>query len=145
MPITEPARHRLYQRLEEILGTEGADTLMEHLPPVGWADVATMAALEHQGSLTGARIDALDTRLTAQIREVDQRLSAKIDELDHRLTARIDELDHRLSARIEVSEAHVRAEIADLRGAMERAMRLNFVAVVAFLGTLMTILTLVTA
>ncbi len=134
MPITEPARHRLYQRLEEILGTEGADTLMEHLPPVGWADVATMAALEHQGSLTGARIDALDTRLTAQIREVDQRLSAKIDELDHRL-----------SARIEVSEANVRAEIADLRGAMERAMRLNFVAVVAFLGTLMTILTLVTA
>jgi hypothetical protein len=39
--ITEDARHRLYQRLEEVLGEEQATTLMEHLPPVGWADVAT--------------------------------------------------------------------------------------------------------
>jgi hypothetical protein len=41
MAIDEASRHRLFQRLEEVLGTDEAATLMEHLPPVGWADVAT--------------------------------------------------------------------------------------------------------
>jgi len=44
--ITEQNRHQLYQRLEEVLGREQAATLMEHLPPVGWADVATKRDLE---------------------------------------------------------------------------------------------------
>ena len=47
MAITEDARHRLYQRLEEVLGPEEAATLMEHLPPVGWADVATTRDLDN--------------------------------------------------------------------------------------------------
>ena len=41
MAITEESRHRMYERLEEVLGRDQAATLMEHLPPVGWADVAT--------------------------------------------------------------------------------------------------------
>lgn len=41
MPVTEEKRHRLYRRLEEVLGSEEATTMMELVPPVGWADVAT--------------------------------------------------------------------------------------------------------
>ena len=37
----------MYLKLEEILGAEEAETLMEHLPPVGWADVATKRDLDH--------------------------------------------------------------------------------------------------
>ena len=47
MTIREHDRHRMYQRLEEVLGSEEATTLMEHLPPVGWADVATTRDLDH--------------------------------------------------------------------------------------------------
>ncbi|HYD10266.1 MAG TPA: hypothetical protein VEA78_09190 [Acidimicrobiales bacterium] len=47
MAITEQDRHRTYQRLEQVLGSEEATTLMEHLPPVGWADVATKRDLDH--------------------------------------------------------------------------------------------------
>lgn len=47
MAITEHDRHRMYQRLEQVLGPEEASTLMEHLPPVGWADVATKRDLDH--------------------------------------------------------------------------------------------------
>lgn len=56
--LPERSRHELYRRLEEVLGPEAATTLIEHLPPVGWADVATghdLARLEQR----------IDQRLTA--------------------------------------------------------------------------------
>lgn len=49
MAITEEQRHELSTKAEEVLGEANAETLMSHLPPVGWADVATkhdLAALE---------------------------------------------------------------------------------------------------
>ena len=51
MALDERARHELFLRLEEALGPESAETLMEMLPPVGWADIATkrdLDALRHQ-------------------------------------------------------------------------------------------------
>jgi hypothetical protein len=41
MAVDERARHELFLRVERELGPEAAETLMEMLPPVGWADVAT--------------------------------------------------------------------------------------------------------
>jgi hypothetical protein len=41
MAVTEESRHRMYQRLEEVMGHEEATTLMDHLPPLGWPDLAT--------------------------------------------------------------------------------------------------------
>jgi len=51
MALDERARHELFLRLEQALGPKSAETLMELLPPVGWADVATkrdLDALRHQ-------------------------------------------------------------------------------------------------
>ena len=58
MAIDERARYEMYLGLEQTLGTQVADALMEHLPPVGWADVATkhdLAAFEQRLEL---KIDA---------------------------------------------------------------------------------------
>ena len=52
MAITEDQRHDLYEGLIELLGREKATTLMEHLPPVGWADVATKRDLDHQSTVS---------------------------------------------------------------------------------------------
>ncbi len=76
MAVDEQARHELYNQLVEALGSDHARTLMEHLPPVGWADVATrrdvdaaLLALRHE--LTGAIHEAvadLRSEINAQTR-----------------------------------------------------------------------------
>lgn len=47
MTISDQSRHDLHRRLAEVLGHDEAATLMEHLPLVGWADVATKRDLDH--------------------------------------------------------------------------------------------------
>ena len=47
MSITEASRFQLRTAIGQILDEEAADTLMELLPPVGWADVATKTDLQH--------------------------------------------------------------------------------------------------
>ncbi|HEX2737104.1 MAG TPA: hypothetical protein VHP57_03100 [Acidimicrobiia bacterium] len=65
MSVDERRRHEMYLKLEEVLGSQDAATLMEHLPPSGWADLVTNQSL-------GLRLDALDLRLEA----TEQRIRA---------------------------------------------------------------------
>jgi hypothetical protein len=65
MSVDERRRHEMYLKLEEVLGSQDAATLMEHLPPSGWADLVTNHSL-------GLRLDALDLRLEA----TEQRIRA---------------------------------------------------------------------
>ena len=46
--IDELSRHKLFTKLEDILGTEDAAVLIEHLPPVGWGDIATKQDLRSE-------------------------------------------------------------------------------------------------
>lgn len=64
MPIEERERHRLHERLDEVLGPEEAVTLMSHLPPVGWGDVARRSDLDQLES----RFDAALHRELGQVR-----------------------------------------------------------------------------
>ena len=84
MAISEESRHHLYQRLEQVLGPDEATVLMEHLPPVGWADVATKRDLD----VLGMRFDRMDERFT----DVDRRLT----EMDRRWDERFAHVDRRL-------------------------------------------------
>ena len=63
MQIDERTRREMYEQLEAVLGTQTADALMEHLPPVGWAEVAT------KSDLAAMRVDieALEYRVLAQM------------------------------------------------------------------------------
>ena len=48
MTISERDRHEMHTALRQAIGESEADTLMEHLPPVGWADVVTKRDLEQE-------------------------------------------------------------------------------------------------
>jgi len=62
MAVSEEARHRLYQRLEEVLGLENANTMMASIPPVAWAEVATKADLDDLAARMATTGDVAELR-----------------------------------------------------------------------------------
>ena len=91
MVVDERSRHELYRRLEEVLGPDAATTLIEHLPGVGWADVATrhdLAGLEQ-------RIDLRFERVEESIRAAKSELRATFE---HELRAQSSTFGHELRA-----------------------------------------------
>jgi len=82
MAISEQSRHELHTKLEETVGQRAATTLMEHLPPVGWADVATKQDLAQMEERLALRFEAIDLRFEAvdqRFDHVDQRTATKED------------------------------------------------------------------
>lgn len=55
--IRDAARTDLHNRVRDVLGEQEGDTLMAHLPPVGWADVATKKDIEHLRLATKADME----------------------------------------------------------------------------------------
>lgn len=91
MVVDERSRHELYRRLEEVLGPDAATTLIEHLPPVGWADVATktdLAGLEQRMDLRFARVEGRFDSIDERFNAVNERFTA----MDDRITAATSDL-----------------------------------------------------
>ena len=91
MAISEESRHHLYKRLEQVLGTREATVLMEHLPPVGWADVATKRDLDAFEERTVMRLDQVERRLDHHDFQF-QRLEAKLDDLGRETRTAADQM-----------------------------------------------------
>ncbi len=91
MAVDEGSRHKLHTRLEEVLGTEEAAVLMEHLPPVGWADVATKRDLDQLAVATKRDLDqqtiAIQRELHLTVDAVKQEFDLKLDGLKQELLA----------------------------------------------------------
>ena len=94
MSITEASRFHLRTAIGLILSEEAADTLMELLPPVGWADVATKTDLHYlNGDIQNLRnelksdIDSLRNELKSDIQSLRNEL--KGDMLNLQLTIEV--------------------------------------------------------
>ena len=77
MSITEASRFQLRTAIGQILSEEAADTLMELLPPVGWADVATKTDLQHLRDELKSDIHSLRNELKGDIQNL--RVATKTD------------------------------------------------------------------
>ena len=84
MTISETARLDMLSGLRTHVGEAVANTLMEHLPPGGWYDVAR----------TGD-IDRIEIRLN-RLEDRFDKLEARIDKLEARLDDRIGKLEERI-------------------------------------------------
>lgn len=79
--IDEGARFALHRRLSEVLGEDPAVTLMSHLPPSGWSDVATrhdIARLEERIGRLDERMDRLEARFAPFEQHVDERIQGAL-------------------------------------------------------------------
>ena len=118
MVVDEQSRHKLYRRLEEVLGPEEATTLIEHFPPVGWADVATkhdLVALEQRIDLRFDRVDDRFKVIDDRFKVIDDRFKVvdeKFTRLEESLGWRFDGLDDR-----------IKAATSDLRATFEHELR----------------------
>jgi hypothetical protein len=96
MAIDERSRHSLFLKLEQVLGPEEATTLIEYLPPVGWADVATKTDLDHLRAATKAD---MDHHRAATKQDIDQLRVATKKDMDHlgeRFETRLEATEHKL-------------------------------------------------
>ena len=126
MAMSEETRHRLHVRLEEVLGREEANALMEHLPPVGWADVATKRDLDMLAATTRSDIDKLGTELRGEIANLRAELKGDIAGL-RTGTAN-------LRAELKGDIANLRAELKGDLQALTFRLIMVMVALMAALG-----------
>lgn len=72
MSMTEARRTEMHIGLRESLGPRVADSLMEHLPPSGWADVARQSEMNLRFEMADRRFEEIDRRFEG----VDKRFDA---------------------------------------------------------------------
>ena len=109
MSITDRQRLKLLRTLETVIGPEDASTLMDHLPPVTWANVATV----HHVSAIG---DQTTKTLRSEMQVLSTQLRSEMNEL-------------RVELRSEIA-----GQVARLEVTVERGFRRQIVALVT-LGT----------
>ena len=134
MVLDERARHELFLRLEAVLGPESAETLMEMIPPVGWADVATKRDL-----------DALEERMNLRFDLVEQRfdlVEQRFDLVEQRfgmVDGRFEGMEQRFETLEQKLLAAFRAELlaqSNVITAQTRTLLLANVGTVLSLATL---------
>ena len=100
VPSSEAERFTLHQTLRSLMPEAVADTLMAHLPPSGWSDVAHKSDIESLRDAVKRDIDELRAATQQQFNELRtatkhdiKLLSTRIDNIEIRLDAIEDKLD----------------------------------------------------
>lgn len=98
MTMTDARRTEMHIGLRESLGPRVADTLMQHLPPSGWDDVARQSEMNLRFDMVDRRFEEVDRRFE----EIDRRfteIDRRFDEVDQRFVGvdkRFDAIDSRI-------------------------------------------------
>lgn len=126
--LDERARHELYRAIEELLGTERADTLMSLLPPVGWSDVATKDDLRQLEARLDAHLDArigmLDTRWDSRFTELEAGLDVRFAHAEARTDAKFAIVDTSFE-NVDARFARIDTRFSQLEGQLDRSLRVQ--------------------
>ena len=122
MTITEAQRFEMHLGLRDKLGDDVANTLMEHLPPSGWSDVART----HDIDRLDDRISSLETRLDDRISSEAIRLDSRIDSLEERMKTEFASVHRDLES--------VRREVMGIRTTLRTTIGIMITVAAGLLG-----------
>jgi hypothetical protein len=105
MSTNDKARLELHRRLESVLGAEEAMTLMSHLPPVTWDQVATKDDLRALEASLRAEISVSASGLRTEMANLRTEVRTELAEV------RTEIVD--LGTKVDTGLAGLRTEIAD--------------------------------
>ena len=100
MSMTEARRTEMHIGLRESLGPRVADSLMEHLPPSGWDDVARQSEMVLRFDMAQIQFDMIDRRfeeIDRRFEEVNRRFEV-VDKRFEEVDKRFDGVDKRFDA-----------------------------------------------
>jgi len=152
MTTTEAERLRLLQRLEEVLGPDEATTLMDHLPPLGWSDVATKHDLAANRVLTKSDLDLGLAEFRIEMGEFRTEIREEFAEFrtemrgefrSFQIEMRGEMADFREEMRGEMADfrEEMRGEMAALRVEMHQGFRNQILALVSLMFAMMALYT----
>ncbi len=147
MALTEESRYQLFQGLSETLGSERASTLMELLPPVGWADVATKHDLEHVTAILRSETALLGSEIRSEMAQLGSDLRSEMAQLGSEIRAEMALLGSDLrseaagmSSSLRVEIAALSTEIQQTRAELFHEQRNQAIAIIGANATIMGIL-----
>lgn len=85
MASDERARQHMFQKLDEALGSEAAGTVMEHLPPVPWNELATKQDIAQLAVTTKKDLDHLAASTRKDLEQLEERMSLRLERSEERL------------------------------------------------------------
>ena len=142
MSITNEDRYDLQAKANHVVGRKEGTTLMELLPPVGWADVATKRDLDQLEARLIAQferrfvgidhrfvgidqrfvgIDQRFERVDQQFVRVDDRFD-RVDQQFERVNDRFDRVDQTLTTALAEQTAAFQTELRKMYGVLLSAM-----------------------
>jgi DNA anti-recombination protein RmuC len=133
MPVDDRTRLNLHRKLEVVLGSEEADTLMSHLPPVTWDQVATSSDIDALGSTLRAEIAASATQLRTDLESQNRQLRTEVASQFQQLRTEMQSSDEQL-------RYELRTEIATFRGDVLEMINRQTTWLVAFAAGWSTLL-----
>jgi alpha-galactosidase len=134
MTVDDRTRMELHRRLTEVLGDQEADTLMAHLPPVTWQNVATTDSVDSTRVVLATQIDALRSDVDRHVTELRSDVHGQITQLRADLGGQITELRSDLNGHVTALNSALSTGLSDLRAEMHRTTR-SIVVLVAALTT----------
>ena len=142
MSITDRQRLKLLRTLETVIGPEDASTLMDHLPPVTWANVATVDHVSAIGDQTTktlrSEMQVLSTQLRSEMSELRVELRSDMTALSNQLRNEMNQLGTELRGEVNQLGIQLRSEIDQHGSRLEAAIERGFRRQILALGTLGT-------
>ena len=142
MSITDRQRLKLLRTLETVIGPEDASTLMDLLPPVTWANVATVDHVSAIGDQTTktlrSEMQVLSTQLRSEMSELRVELRSDMTVLSNQLRSEMNQLGTELRSEMNEFGIQLRSEIDQHGSRLEAAIERGFRRQILALGTLGT-------